>query len=74
MQPGLHVDGKLDRFRTAKNIHRQLRLIHHHFAIFTMRKMPLEFLLRRRLECAVDVVRNFANDAFAIQFVPPCRK
>jgi hypothetical protein len=36
--------------------------------------VPLQFLLFRWLECAIDKVRNLANDAFAIQFVPPCLK
>ncbi len=74
VQPGSHVAGKFDRFRITKNIYRQLRLIHHYLAIFAMLQVPLQFLLFRWLECAIDKVRNLANDAFAIQCVPPCRK
>jgi hypothetical protein len=36
--------------------------------------VPLQILLFRWLECAIDKVRNLANDALAIQFVSPCLK
>ncbi len=74
VQPRSHVAGKFDRFRITKNIYRQPRLIHHYLAIFAMLQVPLQILLFRWLECAIDKVRNLANDALAIQFVSPCLK
>src|SRR5208337_2716510 len=39
-----------------------------------MRQMVFKFLLHDGIEIAVDVVRQFADDAFAIQFSAPSRK
>jgi hypothetical protein len=36
--------------------------------------MLFEFLLHRHLEFTVEIVREFADNAFAVQLVPPCRK
>jgi len=74
VQAGLNVDGKLDGFGITENIYRQPRLIDHHLAVSAMLQMVFEFLLRCQLEFAVKVVGDFANYAFAVQFVAPCRK
>src|SRR6266436_8105774 len=74
MQPGLHVGRQFNRLRIAEYFHRQPGLIDHHFTVFTVLKMALKFLLHRRLEFAVYIVGNLANNAFALQFVAPRRK
>ncbi len=74
MQPGLYVTRQFDRLRIAEDIHREPGLIDYHLAVPAVLKMALKFLPQRQIELAVNVVRNFVNDASAIQFVPPCRK
>ena len=74
MQPRLHISRQFDRLRIAEDIHRQPGLIDHHLAVSTVFEMAFDFLLHREFELTVDIVRNLANEAFAIQFVPPCRK
>src|SRR5262249_57471522 len=39
-----------------------------------MREMTLEFLLDRGLEFPVNVIRQLANDTFAVHWGAPCRK
>ena len=74
MQPGLYVRGQFNRLRIAEYFHGQPGLIDHHFAVSTILKMALKFLLHWWIELAVDIIRNLANDPVAIQFEPPCRK
>jgi hypothetical protein len=34
--------------------------------------VAFQFVLRRGIKLAVDEIREFVNDVFAVQFVPPC--
>jgi hypothetical protein len=36
--------------------------------------MALDIVLHRERKLAIEIVRNFADDIFAVQFVLPCRK
>jgi hypothetical protein len=63
-----------DGLGAAEEFNGLFRLIHDHRAVFAMLEMALEFLLDGGLEIAVDVIREFANDAFAVQLPPPWRK
>lgn len=74
MQPRFHIGRKLHEFGITENVHGQFCLIHHHFAVMAVVEMPLEILLRRENKLAIEVVRNFADDVFAVQLVPACRK
>jgi hypothetical protein len=60
-----------NRFGVAENLDALLRLVQDHGAVFAMREVSLEFLFCGGLELPVDVIRNLANDPFAIQFGAP---
>jgi hypothetical protein len=68
MQPCFHIGRKFHRFRIAEDLYGKLRLIDHHLAILASLQMVFEFLLHRRLEFAVDVARDLADDPRAVQF------
>jgi hypothetical protein len=74
VQPCPHVTGQRNGTGIAQNFNRLARLIHDHGAVFAVREMALKLLLHHGIEIAVDVVRNLADDAFAVQFSAPCRK
>ena len=71
MQARVQTCRDWNRLRVAKNFNTFFGLIEDHRAVFAVFQMPFELLFNRGLELAVDVVRQFANDAFAIQFRPP---
>jgi len=74
MQPRFHIGRKLHELGIAENVHSQFRLIHDHFAMMAVIEMPLDIVLHRERKLAIEIVRNFADDVFAVQFVLPCRK
>ena len=74
MKPRPYVTGQRDGVRVTETFNRLARLIHDHGAVFAVPEMALEFLLHDGIEIAVDVVRNLADDTFAVQFGAPCRK
>ncbi len=74
MKPRPHVTGQRNGARVTENFNRLARLIHDHGAVFAVLEMALEFLPHDGIEIAIDVVRNLADDAFAVQFSAPCRK
>lgn len=74
MKPRPHVRRQRDGTRVTEDFNGFARLIHDHGAVFAMLEMALKFLLHDGIEVAVDVVRNLADDAFAVQFSAPCRK
>ena len=65
---------KLDFLGTAKDFDRLSRLVEEHLAVIAMAEMAFELLHDGRVQRAVDVVREFADDALAIQFESPRRK
>src|SRR5207245_7471327 len=69
-----NIGCKRDRFGITNNLNGFLGLIHDHCAIFAMLQMPLKFLLHDGIDISIDIVRQLADDAFAIQFGAPCRK
>lgn len=74
METGAHIGRKRNRLRIAENLNGLLGLIHDHRAIFAMLQVPFKFLLHDRIKVPVNVVRQLADDAFAIQFGAPWRK
>jgi len=74
VQAVMHVSRQFDRLRIAKNLDAFPGLVQDHGAIFAMGKVTLEFLLHGWIEFAVNIVRDLANDAFAIQFGTSRRK
>src|ERR1043166_6160408 len=74
MKPCPHLTGQRNGTGVTENFNRLPRLIHDHGAVFAVLKMALKFLFDDGIEIAVDVVRNLADDAFAVQLGAPCRK
>ncbi len=72
VKTGAHFARQFDRFAIAENLNRLLRLIHDQLAVGAVFEMALEFPLQRGIEFAVDEIRKFVNDVFAVQFVLPC--
>ena len=60
--------------RVAKNFDRFPCLIHDHRAVFAVRQVAFKFLRDGKFELSVDVIRDLADDAFAVQFSAPKRK
>ena len=73
-EPSAQVRWQGNWFGVAEYFDALLGLIQDHRAVFAVGKVALEFLLDGRFEFAIDVVRQLANDPFAIQFGAPCRK
>lgn len=69
-----HIFGQRYRLGSAENLDSFPGLVDHHAAVFAMIEMALEFRGYRGVEFAVDIIRNLANDAFAIQLTAPWRK
>ena len=67
MEPGTHIRWERNWLRTAENLNGLLGLIHNHRAIFAMLQMLFKFLLHDSIKVSVDVVRQLADDALAIQ-------
>ena len=67
----MQIRGQRNRFGIAENLDTLFGLVQDHGAVFTVRKVTLELLLRGEFKFAVDIVRNLANDSFAIQFGAP---
>jgi len=67
-----HFARQFDRFGVAENLDGLLRLIDDQLAVSALFEMALKFLLRRRIEFAIDEVRKFVNNVFAVQFALPC--
>ncbi len=74
VQAGVNILREWNWFNAGENLNGLSRLVHNHGAVLAMLQMTLEFLLQGGVQVAVDVVRQFANDAFAIQLAPPWRK
>src|SRR5215470_2981930 len=74
MQTIVQTCRQRNRLRIAEDFNALLGLVQDHCAVFTMRQMPLEFLLDRGLEFPVNVIRQLPNDAFAVHWGAPCRK
>ncbi len=74
MQARAHFDWKLDGLGITENLDRLLRLIHHQLALRAFVQMALQFVLQRRSERAINIIREFVNDFFAVQFALPCWK
>jgi hypothetical protein len=69
-----HFAGQFDRFRVTENFDGFLRLIDDQLAVGALFEMALEFLPRCPIQFAVDEVRKFVNNVFAVQFALPCWK
>ncbi len=72
MQPVSYFARQFHRLGIAKNFNRLFRLIHNEPALLAILKMALQVLLRRRIQIAVNEIRNIADNFFAVQFVPTC--
>jgi len=74
MQPCAYVGRLARRTRVTENFNRLARLIHDHGAVFAVpedgARVPAA---RRDRDRASIVVRNLADDTFAVQFGAPCR-
>ncbi len=71
MQARAHFDWKFDGFGITENLDRLLRLIDNQFAIRAFVQMAFQFVMQRRSQFAVDIIREFVNDFVAVQFVLP---
>src|SRR5215813_2258052 len=67
VEPRAHIRRKIDRFVVAENLHRQLSLSHDDRATFAFAEMLFQFDADRGFQLAVDVTRDFANAAGAVQ-------
>src|SRR5262249_9012654 len=74
MQARVQIRRQRNRLRIAEYLDAFLGLIEDHRAVFAVLQMALELLLDCGLQLAVNVVRQLAYDAFAVQFRPPRRK
>ena len=71
MQAGTQAAGKRQWFGVTENLNRLFGLIEDHGAVFAVYEVAFELLLYGRIEIAVDVAGQLANDALAIQPAAP---
>ena len=71
MQAGVQIRRERNRLRITENFYAFLGLVQDHRAVFTVLEVALEFLFDRGLQLAINIVRQLANDALAVQFRPP---
>src|SRR5215467_5316012 len=67
VEPRSHIRRQFDRLIVAENLDRQFRLPHDNRATFAFAEMLFQFDPDRRFQFAVDVTRDFANAAGAVQ-------
>jgi hypothetical protein len=68
VQAGTQLCGQRDGLRVAEDLDALLGLIEDHGAIFAVTEMVFQFVLQLDGKFTIDIIRDLANDAFAIQF------
>jgi hypothetical protein len=58
----------------TEDLDREPGLVHNQLAVFAIVQMALQVLLYGKVEFAVEIIREFVDNTFAVQFVAPCRK
>ena len=74
VQAGFYIRRQINGCGARVNLNGLAGLIDDHGAVFAVLQVAFQFLLQSGIEVAVYIVRQFADDMFAIQFGPPSRK
>ena len=74
MEAFAEIVRKGDRFGAAVELDGLLGLVDDHGTILAVLEVALQLQLHGGIEIAVDVVRELADNPFAVQFRPPGRK